>query len=193
VIVSAPTERAGMEALKLKRGKSKHPYNRSKRANWTMNQKLQLVSTYLMLGNMNEAAMVTGIPVTTCKSWKTANWFNDAVLQLQTEDTQQLDSNLRRIIDKSLKAVEDRIDMGDAQYDQKTGKIKRIPIKAHVALKISSELLTKREKAKEAPVKEELEKTIDERLLRLSEEFAKFASTKQKTELPLVERVDVQA
>ena len=83
--------------------------------------------------------------------------------------------------------------MGDAQYDQKTGKIKRIPIKAHVALKISSELLTKRDKAKKAPVKEELEKTIDERLLRLSEEFAKFASTKQKTELPLVERVDVQA
>jgi len=181
-----------MEALKLTRKKSKYPW-RSKKANWTMNQKLQLVSTYLMLGNMNEAAMVTGVPIETCKSWKTADWFKEACLQLQAEDTQQLDANLRRIIDKSLKAVEDRIDMGDAQYDQKTGKIKRIPIKAHVALKISSELLTKREKAKEAPVKEELEKTIDERLLRLSEEFAKFASTKQKTELPLVERVDVQA
>ena len=151
---------------------------RYKRSIWTQNQKLQAVSTYLMLGNLSETAIVTGIPLPTLKIWKTSEWFKDFALQLQTEDVQQMDSNLKRVIDKALKTVENRLDLGDAQYDQKTGEIIRVPVKAHVALKITTDLLTKQEKIREAPVKEEIEKTIDDRLLRLSEEFARFASMK---------------
>jgi hypothetical protein len=151
---------------------------RYKRSIWTQNQKLQAVSTYLMLGNLSETAIVTGIPLPTLKIWKTSDWFKEFALQLQTEDVQQMDSNLKRVVDKALKAVEDRLDLGDAQFDQKTGKITRVPVKAHVALKITTDLLTKQEKIRETPVKEEIEKTIDDRLLRLSEEFARFASMK---------------
>jgi len=151
---------------------------RYKRSIWTQNQKLQAVSTYLMLGNLSETAIVTGIPLPTLKIWKTSDWFKEFALQLQTEDVQQMDSNLKRVIDKALKAVEDRLDLGDAQFDQRTGKITRVPVKAHVALKITTDLLTKQDKIREAPVKEEIEKTIDDRLLRLSEEFARFASMK---------------
>jgi uncharacterized protein YwbE len=89
-----------------------------------------------------------------------------------------MDGNLKRIVDKALKAVEDRLDLGDAQFDQKTGKITRVPVKAHVALKITSELMTKQEKIHNNPIKEEVEKTIDDRLLKLSEEFARFDSMK---------------
>ena len=155
----------------MKRKTSKD--RRYKRSVWTQNQKLEAVSTYLMLGNMAETAVVTGIPLQTLKVWKTTDWFKDYSLQLQTEDVQQMDSNLKRVIQKALKATEERIDMGDAQFDQKTGDIIRIPIKAHVALKITTELLTKQQKLNENPIKEEVEKTIDSRLLKLSEEFAR--------------------
>jgi hypothetical protein len=151
---------------------------RYKKSHWTQNQKLQAVSTYLMLGNLSETAIVTGIPLPTLKIWKTSDWFKEFALQLQTEDVQQMDSNLKRVVDKALKAVEDRLDLGDAQFDQKTGEITRVPVKAHVALKITTDLLAKQERLREAPIKEELEKTIDDRLLRLSEEFARFASMK---------------
>lgn len=151
---------------------------RYKRSIWTQNQKLQAVSTYLMLGNLSETAIVTGIPLPTLKMWKVSDWFKEFALQLQTEDIQQMDSNIKRIVDKSLKAVEDRLDLGDAQYDQRTGLITRVPVKAHVALKITTELMTKQEKLRSNPVKEEVEKTIDDRLLKLSEEFARFASMK---------------
>jgi|TARA_R110000868_G_scaffold205251_2_gene453673 ABC-type transporter MlaC component len=135
-----------------------------------------------MLGNMAETAIVTGIPIATLRLWKTTDWFKEYSLQLQSEDVQQMDANLKRIIGKALKATEDRLDLGDAQFDQKTGDIIRIPVKAHVALKISTELLTKQQKLYENPVREEVEKTIDDRLLKLSEEFAKFASNKVKNE-----------
>lgn len=159
---------------------------RYKKAHWTHNHKLQAVSTWLMLGNMAETAIVTGIPLPTLKIWKTAEWFKEACLQLQAEDLQKTSSNIKRIVEKSLKAVEDRLDLGDAMYDQRSGSIVRIPVKAHVALKISTELLTKQEKIHNAPIREELEKTIDDRLLRLSEEFSKFAQLKAKT-------IDVEA
>ena len=158
--------------------RSKARDRRYKKAQWSQNQKLQAVSTYLMLGNMAETAVVTGIPLQTLKVWKTTDWFKEFSLQLKTEDVQQLDSNLKRIIDKSLKAVEDRIDLGDAQYDQKTGEIVRIPVKAHVALKISTDLIDKRIKLDEQPQKQQMEVTINDRLLKLSEEFAKFAKNK---------------
>jgi len=162
---------------------------RYKRSIWTQNQKLEAVSTYLMLGNMAETAVVTGIPLQTLKIWKTTDWFKDYSLQLQSEDVQQMDSNLKRVIQKALKATEDRIDLGDAQFDQKTGEIVRIPIKAHVALKITTELLTKQQKLNENPIKEEVEKTIDSRLLKLSEEFARFANARANT--IEIEAVDV--
>ena len=176
----------------MQRGKSKN--SRFKKAHWSQNQKLQAVSTYLMLGNMSQTAIVTGIPLQTLKIWKYTDWFKEYCLQLQSEDVQQMDSNLKRVVDKALKTVEDRLDLGDAQFDQKTGEIVRIPVKAHVALKISTELLTKQQKLNENPIKEEVERTIDDRLLKLSEEFAKFASKKIEAVVPIdVEAKFVQA
>ena len=171
----------------MKRPKARD--RRYKKSHWTSNQKLQAVSTYLMLGNLVETAVVTGVPLPTLKLWKTMDWFKEYALQLQSEDVQQMSSNLKRVVEKSLKAVEDRLDLGDAQFDQRTGAIVRVPVKAHVALKITSELMTKQEKLMSNPVKEEVEKTIDDRLLKLSEEFAKFASNKLKAAVP----VDVEA
>lgn len=162
------------------RRKTSHD-RRYKKSVWSQNQRLQAVSTYLMLGNMAETAVVTGIPLPTLKTWKTTDWFKEYALQLQSEDIQQMDSNLKRVINKALKATEERLDMGDAQFDQKTGDIVRIPVKAHVALKITTDLMARQQKLLDNPVKEEVEKTIDDRLLKLSEEFARFANMKQKT------------
>lgn len=162
------------------RRKTSHD-RRYKKSVWSQNQRLQAVSTYLMLGNMAETAVVTGIPLPTLKTWKTTDWFKEYALQLQSEDIQQMDSNLKRVINKALKATEERLDMGDAQFDQKTGEIIRIPVKAHVALKITTDLMTKQQKLNDKPVEKELEKTIDDRLLKLSEEFARFANAKRNT------------
>ena len=162
------------------RRKTSHD-RRYKKSVWSQNQRLQAVSTYLMLGNMAETAVVTGIPLPTLKTWKTTDWFKEYALQLQSEDIQQMDSNLKRVINKALKATEERLDMGDAQFDQKTGDIVRIPVKAHVALKITTDLMARQQKLLDNPVKEEVEKTIDDRLLKLSEEFARFANMKQNT------------
>jgi hypothetical protein len=138
---------------------------------------------------MAETAVVTGIPLPTLKMWKVTDWFKEYALQLQAEDVQQMSSTMKKVIDKSLKAVEDRLDLGDAQFDQRTGAIVRVPVKAHVALKITTDLMARQDKLMANPVKEQIESTIDDRLLKLSEEFARFAGPKMAKGVP----VDVES
>jgi len=52
--------------------------------------------------------------------------------------------------------------------------------------------MTKQEKSRQNPVKEEIERTIDDRLIKLSEEFAKFASMNSKTIKDETNIVDVK-
>lgn len=166
----------------MRRGKPKRPG--AKLAKWSQNQKLQACMSYCMLGNLKETALVTSIPYETLKTWRYSDWFKDLMVQIRDEDVQQLDSNLQRVIDKALKATEERLDSGDHMFDPRTGKLLRIPVKANVALKITTELLTKQEKAREKPQRQEVEKTIDARLAKLSEEFARFATSKTIQNVP---------
>jgi len=166
----------------MKRKKSIYPEHG--RAHWTEQQKLEAVATYVMLGNMVETALVTSVPLDTLKVWKKTDWFRELQLQIRDEDVQQLDTNIQKVVGKALKALEDRLDNGDYQYDPKTGKPVRIPIKATVALKVTTELLTKQDKLRAAPEKLEVEKTVDARLLKLAEEFARFAKARDVTPVP---------
>ena len=151
---------------------------RYKKSIWTQNQKLQAVTTYAMLGNMTETALVTSIPLETLKGWKLTPWFKETLLQIRDEDIQKLDGNLQRVATKALASVEDRLDKGDFQYDPRTGKPMRIPVKAQVALRITTDLLDRQDKIRNTPDKVEVEKTIDARLAKLSEEFARFATSR---------------
>lgn len=166
----------------MRRKKSIYPEHG--KAHWTDQQKLEAVATYVMLGNMVETALVTSIPLDTLKLWKRSEWFRDLQLQIRDEDVQQLDTNIQKVVGKALKALEDRLDNGDYQYDPKTGKPVRIPIKATVALKVTTDLLTKQDKLRAAPEKLEVEKTVDARLLKLAEEFARFAKARDVTLVP---------
>ena len=162
--------------------------SQSKLAQWGSDQKLQACACYVMLGNIREVALATDIPFATLMLWKQQDWWKELILQIRDEDVQKLDSNLQRIVTKSLKVVEDRLDKGDFQYDPKTGKVMRIPIKANIALRVTTELLTKQEKLRLDPIKMEVEKTIDARLAKLAEEFSRFSRSKDVT--PIQELLD---
>ena len=154
---------------------------KNKLANWGSDQKLQACACYVMLGNLREVALATDIPYETLKVWKAQDWWKDLILQIRDEDIQKLDVNLQRIVTKSLKVIEDRLDKGEYQYDPKTGKVMRIPIKANIALRVSTELLTKQDKLRLEPLKLEVEKTIDARLAKLAEEFSRFSRSRDVT------------
>lgn len=168
----------------MRRRKSKWPTRKT--AVWGEDQRLQAVASYVMLGTLRETALATDIPFNTLKEWHRQDWWKELQSQIREEDVRKLDSKLQKVIGKALRGLEDRIDHGDYQYDPKTGKLLRIPIKAQIALRVTSDLLVRQEKLRDAPVVNlEIEKTVDARLLKLAEEFRSFSKARTIDVVPL--------
>jgi hypothetical protein len=79
------------------------------------------------------------------RQWKMQPWWKEFEREIRATENIALDSNLTKIVDKSLETVADRLENGDFIFDNKTGQIKRKPVNMKDAAKVSVDLLTKRE------------------------------------------------
>lgn len=136
-------------------------------------------------------AAATGIPKDTLNRWKYSPWWKELVSQIRSEETLALDGKLAKIVNKALAVIEDRLDNGNHQYDQKTGELIRIPVNLKDSIKATADLMDKREMLAKKPQQEQIEKTVDDRLAKLAEEFARFAKAKDITPKPEQLTVDV--
>jgi hypothetical protein len=158
-----------MERRKRKDGKKKW---------WSNDQRLQAAATYVMLGSWSETALATGIPLVTLKSWRHLPWWKDMLTQVRSDDLDTSSAHIQKVIKKAMLATEDRIDNGNFVFDQKTGKVVRIPCNLKDTLKAATDLMTRQDKMRlEESKKESTEGTID-RLTKLAEELSKFAKAK---------------
>jgi len=153
--------------------------------------KIEVVKTYLALGgNATLTAAATKIPFDTIKTWKTTNWWNQLVNDMRKAEKLELSAKTKKILDKSLDLVMDRLDNGDFFYDQKSGQLVRKPIPARELNKIAVDMIDQKfilDKATEEQV--ELS-TNEEKLAKLAERFAELAATALARK-PAVEVTDV--
>jgi len=159
---------------------------------WTKKKQLEVLTTYLALGNLSEASRLCNVPYITCKKWKYySDWWKETIEDIQSGEGQRTDNKMSKVIDKALDLIVDRIEQGDYQYDQKTGKIVKIPLKVRDLERVASGLFDKRQLIRKQPTSI---KTSDlnqsERLLQLAEQFAKFAGEKVAPEKIIDEYID---
>ena len=166
--------------------RKKSPNRGYSKAVWTDNQKLECVTTYMVLGKMTDTAVATGIPIATVKRWRYEDWFKDLMNQIREEDKQALNSKLAKIVDKTITHLEDRIEHGDFKLNQKTGKVIRVGLSARDALKVTTELMTKQEGLTKPVNQKQIEQAVDDRLAKLAAEFARFAQAKDVTPAPVL-------
>lgn len=149
---------------------------------WSDKTKVQAVTLYLTLGKLPAVVENTGIPLETLRTWKRTPWWKDIESQIRTEDNQSLDTKLSKTIDRALDIVVDRLENGD-YYIDKSGKVKRTPVRMREAGKLMSDIIDKRSLIRKEPTKVQQEKqeSINERLLSLAEQFAAIALGKDPT------------
>lgn len=152
---------------------------------WSETQRMEAVGIFALTGSLVGCSTATGIPIDTIKKWRYSQWFRDALLQVRDQDYLETDAKLSKIVSKSLSLVEDRLENGNFQYDQKTGTTVRIPVNIKDAIKVTADLIDRREKLRSKPEKQEVEKTIDARLAKLADEFTKFAKAKTIEAIPI--------
>jgi hypothetical protein len=154
-----------------------------------MEAKIQVVSQYLVLGNMALVSSITGVPHQLIRAWKAQPWWKDVENQVRSTENIQMDTKLSKIVDKSLDAVLDRVENGEAFFNQKTGKIERRPANLRDVSRVGVDFLSKREllRGNATERKEVTQVSVDEQLKALALEFARWQSP------PKQEVVDVEA
>lgn len=151
-----------------------------KQAWWSEKQKFEVVSAYVLLGNVAQVSRLTGIPEITVRKWKASPWWKEAENEIRLSSKVQLSGKLTKAIELANIALEDRLVNGDFQYDYKTGKMIRKPVNADLALRALDRLIDRQEMLDNSMKK--LEVTTDEgtneRLSKLAEQFVNFAKAK---------------
>ena len=151
---------------------------------WDKKKQLEAVTTYLATGSIAETSRIINVPYRTVQSWKLeSEWWPKVVEEIQSGENQKVDQKMSRIIDKTLEKLVERIEDGDYMYDQKTGRMVKVPLKARDLERITSGLFDKRQLIRKQPtnIKADPSNQAD-RLLKLAEQFASFAAGKEKEE-----------
>ena len=156
---------------------------------WNERKRIEAVTTYLSTGNRLETSRLTGVPVKTLDTWKYKDWWKEMEKTIRSEEEQQLDAKLTKIIDKTLEKLVDSIENGEHIYDQRTGKIKRMPAKMRDLNNAFNTILDKRQLIRKQPTKIIEQTSTATQLQQLADSFAKFVQ-KKVDELPEVEYIE---
>lgn len=174
---------AGWKYVKLNKTKAYQP------GQWKESKRIEVVTTYLSVGSVGEAARVTNVPLSTVKMWKASDWWKDLEKQIRADEEQQLDGKLSKVIDKALDNLADRIENGEYIYDQKTGQVKRTPAKLRDLNTAFNSLMDKRSLIRKQPTKIIEQTSTAAQLQNLADSFAKFVN-KKVDELPTAHLID---
>lgn len=178
-----------LNQISLRNSKKKH----EPKAWWPMEKKIEVVSQWLVLGNMKQVAAMTGVSYDLIRQWKTQGWWKELELEIRQTQNIEMDTKLSKIVDRSLDAVLDRVENGDFIYDQKSGEIRRKPAALRDLHRVSVDTISKREllRGNATERKETTQVSINEQLKMLAAEFAKWQTKPKETiDVEMVEVID---
>jgi transposase-like protein len=159
---------------------------------WSDKQKIEAVQSYLLLGNLALTSRILKIPEITLRVWKTTEWWKNVVDDLRQQESMEMSGRLRKIVDASLVAVEDRLLNGDLMYDNKTGQMVRKPVNMRDAHKVAVDLMDKKKLLDKEALEGPQEQQDDDRLLKLAEKFASLVQAKTEKPVEIIDVEDVQ-
>jgi len=145
--------------------------------------RLECVQNYMILGNCEQVGAITGVPAQTIRLWRMQDWWKDLENEFRHSENLQVTGKLKRIVEKSLTAVEERLDAGDWQYDPKTGALIRRPVLLRDAAKVASEFLERQQALQERVIEKAAQPSVEEALKRIAAEFVKIARGEHGKEL----------
>lgn len=154
---------------------------KAKRGWYHDNQRMEAVKAYCLLGKMTLVAATTRIPEDTLRHWKMQDWWKEAEEEFRRSSKIELSGKLSKIIDRTLLALEDRIENGDFFFNPVLKTWERKPVNANVLQRVTSDLIDKQEILdKSSTVEKANDETINNRLKFLAEQLVKFAKNPTK-------------
>lgn len=141
-------------------------------------RKLEAVKLWLLTGNLVHTAAALSIPHPTLRQWRYSDWWRELVEELKSEENIQLNNRLKKIAEKSMEVVEDRLENGDWIIDKKTGKAVRKPVNLRDTTLTFNSLHDRRQRLLDKPVERSDNKQVIDRLQALAAKFEEIAAKK---------------
>lgn len=163
------------------------------RSMWPIEKRIEVVSQWLVLGNMRMVAAITGVGYDLVREWKTQPWWKELESEIRQTQNIEVDTKLSKIVDRSLDAVLDRVENGDFIYDQKSGEIRRKPANLKDIHRVAVDTISKREllRGNATERREVTQVSMQEQLAMLAAEFAKWQGKPKETiDVDMVEVLD---
>jgi len=152
------------------------PVNADTNRRWSDNQKVEAVTTYLMLGgNVRLTSSALQIHEQTLYTWKKMDWWNNLIKEIRQEEKLELSTKLKKIISKSWAVVEDRLENGDYVYNSKTGETTRKGVSLRDASKVAVDAALLRDKVGTSESFTTATEQIGDKLAKLADAFTKLS------------------
>jgi hypothetical protein len=165
----------------LEKRRASSPVNgkvQGKRQHYSEKEKLNAVCVFAVAGNSRRVAEITKIPEVTIRGWKTTVWWNEAMSRIYTEQDEELNTKLTKLVNKAVDNINDRLDSGDWVYNPKMDKLIRKPVNAKDLAVVTAISLDKRQLLRGQPTSRIEKVSNDERMQALADQFKKFAMAK---------------
>lgn len=172
----------------LKKARKEHQRQRLLRSDST---KVEVVKTFIALGgNLQLTAASCGIPHRTLQNWKATTWWKNLVSELKKAEKLELSAKTKTIIERSMMLLADRLENGDAFFNQKTGEVQRKPVSAKDLHTIAKDMMDRKLILDKAFEEKIVETSEGNKLAALAERFAKLAEATLENK-PKIEVTDV--
>lgn len=143
---------------------------------WDEKKKLEVLQTYILLGNLRLSAANNNVPEITARQWKASQWWKDNEEELRRGSKLQLSAKLTDLVNKAMLTLADRIENGDFMFNRISGEWVRKPISAEHANKITTQLIDRTLAVEKAAKPEKVtDEGLDARLDKLRKEMLGFA------------------
>lgn len=155
--------------------------DRAKKAinkHWSDNDKLKVVSAYVLLRNASRVEEITGVPAGTINYWKTLPWWEVEEAKVRRAQAEETVSRYHQIVKKTQELIMDRLEIGDTRMT-KDGALITLPVPAKDLAVINGVAIDK-QKALEREIINmgSGDLTMTERLKALEEKFKKVIEEK---------------
>lgn len=80
---------------------------------YTHEQRIEVVGTYLVYGNLNKVAELLNIPRRTLTDWKNTDWWQELITKVRQQKEDEIDSTLTRITTRAAQAIENKLENED--------------------------------------------------------------------------------
>jgi hypothetical protein len=175
ILAAAPEEIPSSTIPMVNKGGRPKKHGTTKHKWHSEEDRIRVASVYAMTGNALRTSEITGINHATIRQWKTQPWWPQIIDRVRREHDDELDAKISKVIDKTLKEVEDRLDGGDYHYDIKTGEMVRVPMKGKEVAVVTSIMMDKRDNIRRKEATQQDEMSIKDTLKRIAESFAQLA------------------